>query len=65
MKLYEVPNNTRIRVITKAVTPPFGKVADPGDELLYHHPDGMYSYCTNDNGDVIHLAGFSEVEIVK
>ena len=29
-----------------------------------HHIDGMYSYCTNDNGDVLHLSASTLVEEV-
>lgn len=51
MKLYNVPRNTRI------------KVKDL--ELMFHHIDGMYSYCTTDKGEPVHLAAWTEVEIVE
>jgi hypothetical protein len=51
MKLFEVPKNTRVRLVD-------------GTELMFHHIDGMYSVCTNDNGDVVHLAAWTEVEEV-
>lgn len=51
MKLYEVPRNTRI------------KVEDL--ELNFHRIDGAYSYCTTDKGETVHLAAWTEVEIVK
>ena len=52
MKLYNVPNNTRVRVA--------------GTETIvnFHHIDGMYSLCTLDNGDITHLHAWQEVEIV-
>ena len=49
MKLYEVPRNTRIVV--------------SGEELNFHHIDGMYSYCTDDDNNVIHLSALTEVTI--
>jgi hypothetical protein len=50
VKLYEVPRDTRIKV---------------GDiELNFRSIDGMYSYCTTDNGEVVHLAAWTEVEIL-
>jgi hypothetical protein len=56
MKLYDVPRNTRI-------------VAKLGDDnvlrLNFDHVDGMYSYCTDDEGNVVHLAAWAEVEIEK
>ena len=51
MKLYEVPMNTRI-------------VLANGLELNFKHIDGMYSYCTDDDGNVMHPAAWTEVEIV-
>ena len=51
MKLYEVPRNTRI------------KVEDL--ELNFHRIDGAYSYCTTDKGETVHLAAWTEVEIVE
>lgn len=55
MKLYDVPRNTFIRV----------KDHDYNDiVLLFSHIDGMFSYCVNEAGDVLHLAAWSDVEIV-
>ncbi|MEY4720064.1 MAG: hypothetical protein RL563_2682 [Pseudomonadota bacterium] len=56
MKLYDVPRNTRIVVKD-----------EDGDELKlnFSHIDGMYSYCTDDAGNVVHLAAWTEVEIEK
>jgi hypothetical protein len=50
MKLYEVPRNTRIK---------FQEY-----EFNFHHVDGMYSYCTDDEGNVIHLSASAEVEVI-
>ena len=57
VKLYEVPNNTHIWV--KSKLSPEGWV-----RLLFHHPDGMYSYCTDDNNNVIHVGMACEVGVV-
>ena len=32
---------------------------------MYLEIDGMYSYCTRDNGEVVHLAAWTEVEIIE
>ena len=50
MKLYEVPRDTRV-------------VLSDGMEVNFQHIDGMYSYCTDDKGEVIHLAAWTDVEI--
>lgn len=51
MNLYEVPRNTKVRLSN-------------GQVFLFHHVDGMYSYCTDDDGNVVHLAAWTDVEIV-
>ena len=53
LKLFDVPRNTNITL----------REGDCELKLLFHHIDGMYSYCTNDKGTVIHLAAWTEVEI--
>jgi len=54
MKLYDVPRNTRIRTLTEEKF-----------ELNFHHIDGAYSYCEDDEGHVYHIAAWTEVEIVN
>ena len=51
MELYNVPRNSFIRVGTTV--------------LLFDHIDGMYSFCTDRDGGVIHLAAWTEVEVVE
>jgi len=52
MKLYDVPRNTRVTM--------------PGvGEFNFHHIDGMYSYCTDDEGGIFHMRAWADVEIVK
>lgn len=52
MKLYEVPRFNTI-------------VLENGTELYFHHIDGMYSYCTDDKGNVTHLPASINIEIKK
>lgn len=54
MKLYDVPRNTRIKTLTEEQL-----------NLNFHHIDGAYSYCTDDEGNVYHLAAWTPVEIVE
>ncbi len=51
MKLYDVPRNSRIKI--------------EGQELNFRSIDGMYSYCTTDSDEVVHLAAWTEVELIK
>ena len=61
MKLYEVPSDVRVRVID----PEHKKLTGKYMEVNFHHVDGMYSYCTDDEGSPVHLAVWTPVEIVK
>ena len=55
MKLYEVPRNTMIRYFD----------GTKESEFLFHHVDGMYSYCTDKGGhNVFHLSASSVVELL-
>lgn len=56
MKLYEVPRNTKIRVLEEGFE---------HQVLTFKHIDGMYSFCFNDKGQVVHLAAWTDVEIVR
>lgn len=51
MKLYDVPNNSKIRVNNQVLT--------------FHKLDGMYSLCTDEYGNTCHLSVGTEVEIIK
>jgi len=48
MKLYEVPRKSYIRL--------------DDDTFFFDHVDGMYSYCLDMKGNVVHLAAWAEVE---
>jgi hypothetical protein len=50
MKLYDVPRNSTI-------------ILQNGEELEFKHIDGMYSYCVTKEGNVVHLAAWSEVKV--
>jgi hypothetical protein len=50
MKLYNVPKNSTI-------------VLKEGLELKFHHIDGMYSVCTDDEENVYHIGATEEVEV--
>ena len=67
MKLYDVPRGTPVRVIggTPYRIPPGSPEIHDNDIIDFHHIDGMYSYCTNQKGETVHLAAWTEVEIVK
>lgn len=50
MKLFEVPRHSTV-------------ILDTGEEIYFYRVDGMYSYCKNKEGDVVHLAAWIDVTI--
>ena len=65
MELYNVPRNSRIKVVGDIKVPPASPKVEGEEILNFRHVDGMYSYCTRDNGGVVHLAARTNVEIIK
>ena len=65
MKLYDVPRNSRIKVVVSDKVPPGAPQINEGEELNFRSIDGMYSYCTRDNGEVVHLLAWAEVEYLN
>ena len=65
MELYNVPRNSRIRVVVNDKVPPGAPGIEQGEELNFRSIDGMYSYCTRDNGEVVYLVAWAEVEIIE
>lgn len=66
MKLYDVPNDNKIRIIDKNIKVPItAPELKTGDILWFGHIDGMYSFCKDKNNNLVHLAAWTEVEIVK
>ena len=65
MELYNVPRNSRIKVVGDIKVPPASPMVEEGDILNFRNIDGMYSYCTRDNGEVVHLVAWANVEIIK
>jgi hypothetical protein len=68
MKLYDVPRNSKVRVIdpdsTNRSGPPAARGFEVGEVLNFHGLDGMYSFCTDKDGNVVHLKAWAEVEVV-
>jgi hypothetical protein len=44
--------------------PPSHRALEYGEVVHFYHLDGMYSYCKDAAGEVIHLVAWQEVEIV-
>ena len=62
-ELYNVPRNTKIDVSDLGLTHRVS--GEPVTELMFGHLDGMYSYCTDMNGNLVHLRGDTLVKIME
>lgn len=65
MKLYNVPRNSKIKIVSDASHPPAHRDFNDDEVLLFKHIDGMYSLCYDLENNPVHLAGYTEVEIVE
>jgi hypothetical protein len=65
MKLYDVPRNSKIRVLNNSEGPPGSSPFKTEDIIKFHKIDGMYSFCTKENGVIVHLKCWEDVEIIK
>ena len=65
MKLYDCERNRWVRPVVEASAPPSARVVDVGEPVLFHHTDGMYSYCHDKDNNVVHLPAWQEVEYVE
>ena len=63
MQLHKVPNGTWIRVVNPDKVPPDAPVPNDGERIYFGHIDGMYSFCKREDGTIIHLVAWQEVEI--
>jgi hypothetical protein len=64
VKLYDVPRNTWVKPLDDGEVPPTAKEIRAEEPILFHHIDGMYSYCKDQWGNVVHLKAWQEVEII-
>lgn len=66
MKLYDVPRRSWVRVKESNPNhPPGSKLIRKNEELFFDHIDGMYSYCKDINGELVHIGAWTEVEVIK
>lgn len=52
MFLLDIPEGSKI----------MGECSDTGTFIIFHHLDGMYSYCTTEKGGVVHLSAYTPIE---
>ena len=61
MKLYEAKRNSWVMPIEDADSPPGARSVSASEPVYFHHVDGMYSFCKDVHGNVVHLPAWQEV----
>ena len=64
MKLYDCLKNSKVRIIRDTTAPPDARVIQQEEIVTFHHIDGMYSFCYDQNDNIVHLPAWQEVELV-
>lgn len=65
MKLNELPRNTYFTIVDENPrVPPGAPIMDQNTVYWFGHIDGMYSYCKDIQGNLVHLAAWTEVNPV-
>lgn len=59
MYLHELPRDDEVG------TKIFCECSDGSTYVLFHHTDGMYSYCVSEKGAVTHLHVMTPLEVVE
>jgi hypothetical protein len=66
-ELYNVPRDSYVRIVDEEIKLPPANYSTitlrKGVVVHFDHIDGMYSYCTDIFGNVIHLAAWTLVEL--
>lgn len=65
MKLYEVDRGTWVIPTNETKAPPGAREVSVGEPIFFCHLDGMYSYCKDVHGKVVHLPAWQEVTITE
>jgi hypothetical protein len=65
LKLYEVPRNSWVIPTEETTAPPEARAVSIGEPVKFHHIDGMYSYCHDMYGNVVHMPAWQEVAITE
>lgn len=63
MELYKAPPNTWVKVISENKTPIASPDINIDESIWFGHIDGMYSYCKNKKGEVVHLVAWADVYV--
>lgn len=65
MKLYELKRGDKFFIAgnERAQVPVASFPIEANSLLTFHNVDGMYSFCTDEYGTIVHPAAWTEVEV--
>ena len=64
-KLYELHKGNYFKITDEELKVPIAHdEVDINDTYWFGHIDGMYSFCKDSEGKVVHFAAWTEVEVV-
>lgn len=65
MKLYNVPRNTWVKPTSSTQAPPGAREVAINEKVFFVKTDGMYSYCKDQYGNIVHLQAWQDVNICE
>lgn len=65
IKLHQVPDQTWVRIVEPDKVPPGAPEPKKGERIFFDHIDGMYSFCRDEQKNIIHLVAWQEVTICE
>ena len=65
MKLYELRTGQLFRVVADNKAPPAAREIAADEVLKFGHVDGMYSFCHDIAGGIVHPVAWAEVEVLE
>lgn len=63
MKLYDAPTKCWVVPISDIKVPIASPDIQESKPIWFDHIDGMYSYCINQDGELVHLVAWAEVYV--
>ena len=65
MKLHELPRGSYFKIIGDLQIPPSAPEPDLEETYRLGNIDGMYSYCTDNQGKIYHFVAWTEIKEVN
>ena len=64
INLFDCKRNTWVVPVEETTAPPAARKVEVGEPVKFHNIDGMYSYCTDLDGNIVHLPAWQKVRVL-